>query len=321
MKKKIKNKKNPRISVLFQMDSFENLDFDTDTTLNLIQEALKINADVWVGYPKKLTYSDGKASITAKKIVNSDLSFGKPKNLKINEFDFYFIRQDPPFNMSYLTNCYLLELHKSFNKKPFFVNDPSGIKNFTEKIFPLFFSEHMPKSLVTEDEMIFLKMLRKHKYLVIKTLYNKGGEGVVKVSDENEKKAIKEFNNIKKRYSVPVVVQEFLDEVVYGDKRVILIDGKAAGVINRIPKKGQFKANLHLGGEAKKTILTKKEKKICMAIKKTLKREKLFFVGIDIINEKLTEINVTSPTGIVQIQEHSGINIAKNLWTKLLKIK
>ena len=205
--KKIKNKKNPRISVLFQMDSFENLDFDTDTTLNLIQEALKINADVWVGYPKNLTYSDGEASITAKKIVSSDLSFGKPKNLKINEFDFYFIRQDPPFNMSYLTNCYLLELHKSFNKKPFFVNDPSGIKNFTEKIFPLFFSELMPKSLVTEDEMIFLKMLRKHKYLVIKTLYNKGGEGVVKVSDENEKKAIKEFNNIKKRYSVPVVVQ------------------------------------------------------------------------------------------------------------------
>ena len=321
MKKKIKNKKNPRISVLFQMDSFENLDFDTDTTLNLIQEALKINADVWVGYPKKLTYSDGKASITAKKIVNSDLSFGKPKNLKINEFEIYFIRQDPPFNMSYLTNCYLLELHKSFNKKPFFVNDPSGIKNFTEKIFPLYFSEHMPKSLVTEYEVIFLNMLRKHKYLVIKTLYNKGGEGVVKVSDENEKKAIKEFNNIKKRYSVPVVVQEFLDEVVYGDKRVILIDGKAAGVINRIPKKGQFKANLLLGGEAKKTILTKKEKKICMAIKKTLKRENLFFVGIDIINEKLTEINVTSPTGKVQIQEHSGINIAKNLWTNLLKIK
>ncbi len=321
MKKKIKNKKNPRFSAFFQMDSFKNLDFDTDTTLNLIQEALKINVDVWVGYPKNLTYSDGEASITAKKIVSSDLSFGKPKNLKINEFDFYFIRQDPPFNMSYLTNCYLLELHKSFNKKPFFVNDPSGIKNFTEKIFPLFFSELMPKSLVTEDEMIFLKMLRKYKHLVIKTLYNKGGEGVVKVSEANEKKAIVEFNNLKKQYSVPVVVQEFINEVVYGDKRVILIDGKAEGIINRIPKKGQFKANLHLGGEAKKSILTKKEKKICMAIKKTLKREKLFFVGIDIINEKLTEINVTSPTGIVQILEHSGINIARILWAKLLKIK
>ena len=315
----MKNKKNPRISVLFQMDSFENLDFDSDTTLNLIQEALKISVDVWIGYPKNLTYYDGKASIIGQKIISSDLNFGKPRTLKIDEFDFYFIRQDPPFDMSYLTNCYLLELHKSFNKKPFFINDPGGIKNFTEKIFPLFFSELMPKSLVTENEMIFLKMLRKHKHLVIKTLYNKGGEGVVKVSEQNEKKAIKAFNNIKKRYSVPVVVQEFLDDVVYGDKRVILIDGKAEGVINRIPKKGQFKANLHLGGEAKKTILTKKEKKICMAIRKTLKREKLFFVGIDIINEKLTEINVTSPTGIVQIQEHTGINIAKNLWTKLLK--
>ena len=317
----MKNKKNKKFLALFQMDPLENLNFDSDTTINLIKEAIDRNIDVWIGHPKNLSFSNENASIVAKKVFNSNLNFGKSKILKLNEIDFYFIRQDPPFDMSYLTNCYLLELHKRFNKKPFFVNDPSGIKNFTEKIFPLFFSAHMPKSLVTEDEMIFLKMLRKHKYLVIKTLYNKGGEGVVKVSDENEKKAIKEFNNIKKRYSVPVVVQEFLDEVVYGDKRVILIDGKAEGVINRIPKKGQFKANLHLGGEAKKTILTKKEKKICMAIKKTLKREKLFFVGIDIINEKLTEINVTSPTGIVQIQQHSGINIARNLWAKLLKIK
>ncbi len=315
----MKNKKNPRIPVLFQMDSLENLDVNSDSTLNLIQEALKINIEVWIGQPKNLTYFGGKASITAKKIISKDLNFSKPKNIKIDEFYYYFIRQDPPFDMSYLTNCYLLELHKSLNKKPFFVNDPSGIKNFTEKIFPLYFSKLIPKSLVTEDEIVFLKMLRKHKCLVIKTLFNKGGEGVVKVSVENEKKAIKEFNNIKKRYSVPVVAQEFLDDVVYGDKRVILIDGKAEGVINRIPKKGQFKANLHLGGEAKKTILTKKEQKICKAIKKTLKREKLFFVGIDIINEKLTEINVTSPTGLVQIQALSGINIAKKLWAKLLK--
>ena len=301
------------------MDSLENLDVNSDSTLNLIQEALKINIEVWIGQPKNLTYFGGKASITAKKIISKDLNFSKPKNIKIDEFYYYFIRQDPPFDMSYLTNCYLLELHKSLNKKPFFVNDPSGIKNFTEKIFPLYFSKLIPKSLVTEDEIVFLKMLRKHKCLVIKTLFNKGGEGVVKVSVENEKKAIKEFNNIKKRYSVPVVAQEFLDDVVYGDKRVILIDGKAEGVINRIPKKGQFKANLHLGGEAKKTILTKKEQKICKAIKKTLKREKLFFVGIDIINEKLTEINVTSPTGLIQIQALSGINIAKKLWAKLLK--
>ena len=315
----MKNKKNKKFLALFQMDPLENLNFDSDTTINLIKEAIDRNIDVWIGHPKNLSFSNENASIVAKKVFNSNLNFGKSKILKLNEIDFYFIRQDPPFDMSYLTNCYLLELHKRFNKKPFFVNDPSGIKNFTEKIFPLYFYKLMPKSCVTEDEEIFLKMLHKYKRLVVKTLYNKGGEGVVKVSDENKKKAINEFAEIKKKYSVPVVVQEFLDGVIYGDKRVILIDGKPEGVINRIPKKGEFKANLHLGGEAKQTTLTKKEKKICMEIKKTLKKEKLFFVGIDLINEKLTEINVTSPTGIVQILNLSGIDLAKKLWQKLLK--
>ena len=315
----MKNKKNKKFLALFQMDPLENLNFDSDTTINLIKEAIDRNIDVWIGHPKNLSFSNENASIVAKKVFNSNLNFGKSKILKLNEIDFYFIRQDPPFDMSYLTNCYLLELHKRFNKKPFFVNDPSGIKNFTEKIFPLFFYKLMPKSCVTEDEEIFLKMLHKYKRLVVKTLYNKGGEGVVKVSDENKKKAINEFVEIKKKYSVPVVVQEFLDGVIYGDKRVILIDGKPEGVINRIPKKGEFKANLHLGGEAKQTTLTKKEKKICVEIKKTLKKEKLFFVGIDLINEKLTEINVTSPTGIVQILNLSGIDLAKKLWQKLLK--
>ena len=315
----MKNKKNKKFLALFQMDPLENLNFDSDTTINLIKEAIDRNIDVWIGHPKNLSFSNENASIVAKKIINSNLSFGKSKILNLNEIDFYFIRQDPPFDMSYLTNCYLLELHKRFNKKPFFVNDPSGIKNFTEKIFPLYFYKLMPKSCVTEDEEIFLKMLHKYKRLVVKTLYNKGGEGVVKVSDENKKKAINEFLEIKKKYSVPVVVQEFLDGVIYGDKRVILIDGKPEGVINRIPKKGEFKANLHLGGQAKQTTLTKKEKKICVEIKKTLKKEKLFFVGIDLINEKLTEINVTSPTGIVQILNLSGIDLAKKLWQKLLK--
>lgn len=315
----MKNKKNKKFLALFQMDPLENLNFDSDTTINLIKEAIDRNIDVWIGHPKNLSFSNENASIVAKKVFNSNLNFGKSKILKLNEIDFYFIRQDPPFDMSYLTNCYLLELHKRFNKKPFFVNDPSGIKNFTEKIFPLYFYKLMPKSCVTEDEEIFLKMLHKYKRLVVKTLYNKGGEGVVKVSDENKKKAINEFVELKKKYSVPVVVQEFLDGVIYGDKRVILIDGKPEGVINRIPKKGEFKANLHLGGEAKQTTLTKKEKKICMEIKKTLKKEKLFFVGIDLINEKLTEINVTSPTGIVQILNLSGIDLAKKLWQKLLK--
>ena len=313
----IKNKK--KKSAIFQMDPFNRLNLDSDTSISLIKEAKHQGIDAWICYPSDLSYEENKAFTIAHRVTKKGLKLCSPQKKDLDKFDFFFIRQDPPFDLSYLTNCYLLEMHKNFNKRPFFVNDPGSIKNFTEKIFPLYFNNLMPKNCITESKEVFLRMLKKHRKLVIKTLYNKGGEGVVKVQSIRQKDALKIFEDLKIKYSVPVVVQEFIDDVVYGDKRVILIDGKPEGVINRIPKKGEFKANLHLGGEAKQTTLTKKEKKICMEIKKTLKKEKLFFVGIDLINEKLTEINVTSPTGIVQILNLSGIDLAKKLWQKLLK--
>ena len=313
----IKNKK--KKSVIFQMDPFNRLNLDSDTSISLIKEAKHQGIDAWICYPSDLSYRENKAFTIAHRVTKEGLKLCSPQKKDLDKFDFFFIRQDPPFDLSYLTNCYLLEMHKKFNKRPFFVNDPGSIKNFTEKIFPLYFNNLMPKNCITESKEVFLRMLKKHRKLVIKTLYNKGGEGVVKVQSTRQTEALKVFEDLKIKYSVPVVVQEFIDDVVYGDKRVILIDGKPEGVINRIPKKGEFKANLHLGGEAKQTTLTKKEKKICMEIKKTLKKEKLFFVGIDLINEKLTEINVTSPTGIVQILNLSGIDLAKKLWQKLLK--
>ena len=311
---KNKNKK----SVIFQMDPFNELNISSDTSICLIKEAIKRDIEVWVSNPHNLSYENNKAFTIAHRVLTGELKICLPQKKDLNKFDFFFIRQDPPFDLNYLTNCYLLEMHKKFNKKPFFVNDPSGIKNFTEKIFPLYFNDLMPKNCITESKEVFLRMLKRHRKLVLKTLYNKGGEGVAKVLNTRQREALTIFEGLKKKYSVPVVVQEFIDNVVYGDKRVILIDGKPEGFINRIPKKGQFKANLHLGGKAEKTTLTKKERKICSTIKKTLREEKLFFVGIDLINEKLTEINVTSPTGIVQIFELSGINLAKKLWTKLL---
>ncbi len=312
----IKNKK--KKSAIFQMDPFNKLNLNSDTSVSLIKEAKSQGIEVWICYPSDLSYENNKAFTIAHRVSKEGLKPCSPQKKDLNKFDFFFIRQDPPFDLSYLTNCYLLEMHKKFNKRPFFVNDPSSIKNFTEKIFPLYFNDLMPKNCITESKEVFLRMLKKHRKLVIKTLYNKGGEGVVKVENTRQKRALKIFEDLKKKYSVPVVVQEFIDDVVYGDKRVILIDGKPEGSINRIPKEGEFKANLHLGGKAEKTTLTKKEEKICSTIKKTLRQEKLFFVGIDLINEKLTEINITSPTGIVQIFDLSGINIAKKLWKKLL---
>jgi glutathione synthase len=314
MKKKI----NKRLKALFQMDPFENLNKKNDSTICIINEAIKKNFEIWFCSPKNISVLGNKVFAKVQRIKN-DLSLESPTIVTIDKFDFFFIRQDPPFDLNYLTNCYLLELHKNYNQKPYFVNCPSGIKNFTEKIFPLYFLNLMPKTCITSNEKTFIKILSELKIVVIKTLFNKGGEGVFKVSDLNKNDSLKHFKLLLKKYRVPVVVQKFIPLVSKGDKRVILIDGEPKGVVNRIPAKGSFKANLHLGGQAKQTSLTKKEKKICQVLKPILKKEGLFFVGIDLINEKLTEINVTSPTGIVQINDIAGINIAKMLWEKLIK--
>ena len=204
--------------------------------------------------------------------------------------------------MKYISNCYLLETHKNFHKKPYFINDPRGIKDFTEKIAPLYFHQFMPETVITYRQDILKFMLEKHKNVVIKPLYLKGGEGIFKIS-ESDKTKFKKFESLVRKYNSPLVVQAFLENVRFGDKRVILVDGKPVGVVNRIPKSGEFKANLHLGGDAKKTNLTSKEIKICKKLKPFLNKNSLFLVGIDLIDEKLTEINVTSPTGVMQINK------------------
>ena len=308
-----------KLKVLFQMDSFNKLDIKTDSTISIIKEALILGIKVYVSNPNDLTLMQNNAFVSFREVIliNSKFSFSKQKNSSINKFDYFFIRQDPPFDLKYLTNCYLLELHQKFNKKPRFINDPGGIKNFTEKICPIYFNSLMPKTLVTSDEKIFKEILSKKKTLILKTLYNKGGEGVIKV-EKNDKNSLSKFKELISKYKVPVVIQDFVSKVSKGDKRVILIEGVPISLINRVPPQGLYKANLHLGGKAEVSTLTKKELEICKRLKPFLLKNKLFFVGIDLIDEKLTEINVTSPTGIVQIQELTGINIAEDLWRKLL---
>ena len=307
-----------KLSAFFQMDPLEKLNESSDSTISIIKEGLKNNIKIWVGSPKQVTLKKSSVITVGYEVLDENLSIGKRDELEIKKFDFFFIRQDPPFDLAYLTNCYLLEIHKKFNKKPFFVNDPTGIKNFTEKIFPMYFPDLMPQTYITGNLESFKILLKKYKQVVIKTLFNKGGEGIEMVDIKNPNKANNEFLKLINQYQVPVVVQKFIENVKYGDKRVILLDGNPAGIINRIPPKGEFKANLHLGGKAEAIGLSNKEKEICRSLKKTLINEKLFFVGIDLINEKLTEINVTSPTGIVQIKELSGINVAKKMWDKLI---
>ena len=305
-------------SAFFQMDPLEKLNKSSDSTISIIKEGLKNNIKIWVGSPEQVTLRKSKVRTIGYEVLDENLSIGKKDELEIKKFDFFFIRQDPPFDLAYLTNCYLLEIHKKFNKKPFFVNDPTGIKNFTEKIFPMYFPDLMPQTYITGNLEFFKDILKKYKRVVIKTLFNKGGEGIEKVDIKNPKQANDEFLKLINKYQVPVVIQKFIENVKNGDKRVILLNGNPEGIINRIPPKGHFKANLHLGGRAEAGDLSDKEKQICNSLKKILIKEKLFFVGIDLINETLTEINVTSPTGIVQIKELCGTNIAKKIWEKLI---
>ncbi len=309
---------NKQFSAFFQMDPFEKLNENSDSTISIIKEGLKKNIKIWVGSPKQITFRKSEVITKGCEVLDDGLRMGKIDELEINKLDFFFIRQDPPFDLAYLTNCYLLEIHKEFNKKPFFVNDPSGIKNFTEKIFPMYYPDLIPQTFITGNLNSFKHLLKKYKKVVIKTLFNKGGDGVEKVDIKNPNEAHDEFMKLINKYQVPVVVQKFIENVKNGDKRVILLDGNPVGFINRIPPKGDFKANLHLGGRAEATVLSNKEKQICRSLKRILINEKLFFVGIDLIDETLTEINVTSPTGIVQIKELSGINIAEKIWSKLI---
>ncbi len=294
------------------------LNLETDTTISLIKEGLGMGFDIWVTYPNNLTLENNIVSSNAYKIIDVTLKHESEREISINNFDFFFIRQDPPFDMNYLTNCYLLEIHKKFNLKPFFVNDPNGIKNFTEKIFPLYFRKLMPDTIITSNLNSFEKMVNKHQTVVVKPLYHKGGEGIEKFS-KNSNDSINKFLGMLEKFRTPLVVQKFLNKVSFGDKRVLLLDGTPFGVVNRIPKLGEFKANLHLGGSAVKTSLTKNEKRICRDIESFLKVNKLFFVGIDLIDENLTEINVTSPTGITQISELYDRNLGKEFWEILLK--
>ena len=304
------------MKALFQMDCFSELNIKSDTSIAIIDEGLKLGCEIWTANPNKLSFFDNKVSISAKKVLNNNLDLSKENDYCLEDFDFFFIRQDPPFDIRYITNCYLLELHKSSSKKPFFINDPSGIKNFTEKIFPLYFNKFMPPTIITSDEARFMKMLEEFGTVVIKPLYCKGGEGISKIN-LNNKSTFNKFKNLIMKYKTPVVVQEFIDKVTLGDKRVIFVDGLPMGVVNRIPKSGAFKANLHLGGKAKKTELTAVEKKICSVLGAVFKKNNLFLVGIDLIDQKLTEINVTSPTGIKQIDDLYDVNLSREIWKKL----
>ena len=304
------------LKIAFLMDPFEELDLNGDTTFALALEAQCRKHEISFFKPDDLFLKSGQVFANICRIELS--SFNQNHNYKYHDkvvspliyYDVILMRQDPPFNMSYITATHILE---KLSNSVLVVNNPYEVRNAPEKIFVTNFSHLMPKTLISRNPKIIHEFRDEYKDIIIKPLYGNGGQGVFHVlpSDENFYSILEMFFI---KNSEPLMIQEYLSDVRNGDKRIILVNGDVAGAINRIPKKGESRSNMHVGGKPQKTTLTSRDKYICDEISQSLKDKGLYFVGIDIIGEYITEINVTSPTGIREIKAHDSIAIEEIFW-------
>ena len=303
------------INIGFQMDPLESLNLEDDTTVAIIEECLSKNYNIWHFLPKDVSYINGEVMASSKIILelNRDIqpSFKTSdlirKNLK--ELDLIFLRQDPPFDMSYITSTFLLEYIEDEVK---IINKPSEVRNAPEKLFLNRWKSLTPETIITRNISEINSFRKKHKNIILKPLYGNGGNGIFFLGEKD-----KNFNSLIEifldTHPEQFILQEYLKNIKFGDKRIILINGKPEGAINRIPTEKDIRANLHVGGKAAKTVISNKEMEICESIGPELIQRGLLLVGIDVIGNKLTEINVTSPTGFREIQKFSNINLAKKL--------
>ncbi|MFM2130577.1 MAG: glutathione synthase [Pseudomonadota bacterium] len=303
------------LAVAFQMDPLERINPAADSTYMLALEAVKRKHALYHYLPQDLSLSQGRVSararsFTARRDPARPFDTGKEEVIDLAALDVVLMRQDPPFDMAYITATHLLE---HVHPETLVVNDPVRVRNAPEKLFVTHFAELMPPTLITSDRASILEFRDEYRDIIIKPLFGNGGAGVfhVQPGDENLNALLELFTQL---YREPVVVQKYLPDVRKGDKRIILIDGEAAGAVNRVPASGEARANLHVGGRAEKASLTTRERDICAAIGPTLREHGLVFVGIDVIGDYLTEINVTSPTGIQEINRFDGVNLESRIW-------
>ncbi len=265
--------------------------------------------------PRHLAFRDGRLLARARPLqvrreLGNHATLGKPETLDLATVDVILMRQDPPFDMSYITATHLLE---HVHPHTLVVNDPVHVRNAPEKLFVTHFDGLMPPTLITSDRDEILAFRREHRDIIVKPLFGNGGAGVFHITegDENLNALLEVFTQL---YREPVIVQRYIPEVRAGDKRIILTDGVAVGAVSRVPAAGEARSNLHVGGKAVKATLTTREREICAAIGPALRDRGLIFVGIDVIGDYLTEINVTSPTGLQEINRLDGVMLEKGLW-------
>jgi glutathione synthase len=302
------------------MDPIDRIKIAGDSTFAMLLEAEKRGHALSYYTPDKLALMEGKvfASVQALNVrdkAGDHFTLGEAKRADLSTFDVILMRQDPPFDMNYITATHLLEL---LHPKTLVVNNPRSVRNAPEKMFVMEYPDLMPPTLITRDLEEIKAFRAKHKDIVMKPLYGKGGESVFRISPDDLN-----FGSLYDLFSVIFreqwVVQKFLPEVKDGDKRIILVDGEFAGAVNRVPAEGDLRSNMVRGGSPKKTDLSAREREICERLAPELKKRGLLFTGIDVIAGWLTEINVTSPTGIRAIKNLGGPDVAAMLWDAIEK--
>ena len=310
------------LKVAIQMDPIEGVNTQTDTTFLMALNAQERGHRLWVYQPERLALEDGRVtararSLQVRDVVGDHYALGAPESLDLSEVDVVLMRQDPPFDLAYITATHILE---HVHPKTLVVNDPVEVRNAPEKLFVTTFPGVQPPTLVTRDVEAIADFKARYPDMILKPLYGGGGSGVARLKpDDPNLEALLELHFALNRE--PVICQAFLPEVSAGDKRILLVDGEPVGVVNRVPAAGQVRSNLRVGGKAESVELTARDRELCAVIGPELRRRGLLFVGVDVIGRYLTEINVTSPTGAQQLKRFTGVDATAIMWDRIEAIR
>lgn len=303
------------LKVAIQMDPIGPIDITADSTFRIMIEAQARGHELFYYTPDKLAFQEGKVTargwpVTVQMVEGDHYTLGDETEVDLSTYDVVWLRQDPPFDMGYITTTHLLDM---IADTTLVVNDPFWVRNYPEKLLVLNFPDLTPPTTIARDLDTIKAFKAKHGDVILKPLYGNGGAGVFRLGpdDKNLSSLHELFTGINRE---PLIVQKFLPDVSNGDKRVILVDGEPVGAINRVPQKGETRSNMHVGGRPEKIGLSARDLEICAAIGPLLREKGQIFVGIDVIGDYLTEINVTSPTGIQELERFDGTNTAEKLW-------
>ena len=303
------------MKIAFQMDPIGPIDINADSTFRLAEEAQARGHELYYYLPDHLSFQEGRImararTLKVKRVQGDHAELGPLQLIDLSEVDVVWLRQDPPFDMHYITTTHLLE---RLVPDTLVVNDPFWVRNSPEKLLVLNFPELTPPTTVARDLETIREFKAKHGDIILKPLYGNGGAGVFRL-DENDRNLSSLYELFTGFSREPLIVQKYLPAVTKGDKRVILVDGEPVGAINRVPAANEVRSNMHVGGRPEKVELTERDREICAAIGPVLREKGQVFVGIDVIGDWLTEINVTSPTGIQELERFDGVNVAGKIW-------